>query len=162
MKQGGLAGKDKNMKTANLAGVVLGAILKVVFAVAVVYLVYTGASTCYDYGYRIFTEPAVSSGEGRKITVTLTSDMSATQIGEIMQDKGLVRDGKLFALQYLFSEYKKDWKPGTYELSTAMTAEEMMEVMSDQTEDTTEESVETIDNGNAVTGETQETEDTLQ
>lgn len=162
MKQGGLAGKDKNMKAANLAGAVLGAILKVVFAVAVVYLVYTGASICYDYGYRIFTEPAVSSGEGRKITVTLTSDMSATQIGETMQDKGLVRDGKLFALQYLLSEYKKDWKPGTYELSTAMTAEEMMEVMSGQTEDTTEESVETIDNGNAVTGETQETGDTLQ
>ena len=49
------------MKTANLAGAVLGTILKVVFAVVVVYLVYTGASTCYDYGYRIFTEPAVSA-----------------------------------------------------------------------------------------------------
>ena len=69
------------MKAANLAGAVLGAILKVAFAVIVVYLVYTGASTCYDYGYRIFTEPAISSGEGRKITVTLTSDMSATEIG---------------------------------------------------------------------------------
>ena len=57
------------MKAANLAGAVLGAILKVAFAVIVVYLVYTGASTCYDYGYRIFTEPAVSAGEGRKITV---------------------------------------------------------------------------------------------
>ena len=67
------------MKTANLAGAVLGTILKVVFVVVVVYLVYTGASTCYDYGYRIFTEPAVSAGEGRKITVTLTSDMSAVQ-----------------------------------------------------------------------------------
>ena len=117
------------MKAANLAGAVLGAILKVAFAVIVVYLVYTGASTCYDYGYRIFTEPAVSAGEGRKITVTLTSDMSATEIGTIMQEKGLTRDSRLFALQYLLSEYKKDWKPGTYELSTAMTAEEMMEVM---------------------------------
>ena len=115
------------MKAANLAGAVLGAILKVAFAVIVVYLVYTGASTCYDYGYRIFTEPAISSGEGRKITVTLTSDMSATEIGNTLQEKGLVRDGRLFALQYLLSEYKKDWKPGTYELSTAMTAEEMME-----------------------------------
>ena len=74
------------MKAANLAGAVLGAILKVAFAVIVVYLVYTGASTCYDYGYRIFTEPAVSAGEGRKITVTLTSDMSATEIGTIMQE----------------------------------------------------------------------------
>ena len=77
------------MKAANLAGAVLGAILKVAFAVLVVYLVYTGASTCYDYGYRIFTEPAISSGEGRKITVTLTSDMSATEIGNTLQEKGL-------------------------------------------------------------------------
>ena len=140
------------MKAANLAGAVLGAILKVAFAVIVVYLVYTGASTCYDYGYRIFTEPAISSGEGRKITVTLTSDMSATEIGNTLQEKGLVRDGRLFALQY-----KKDWKPGTYELSTAMTAEEMMEVMAGQTESATEETVETIDNGSAITGETQDT-----
>lgn len=145
------------MKAANLADAVLGAILKVAFAVAVVYLIYTGASTCYDYGYRIFTEPAISSGEGRKITVTLTSDMSATEIGTTLQEKGLVRDGKLFALQYLLSEYKKDWKPGTYELSTAMTAEEMMAVMAGQTESETEETVETIDNGSAVTGETQDT-----
>ena len=145
------------MKAANLAGAVLGAILKVVFAVIVVYLVYTGASTCYDYGYRIFTEPAISSGEGHKVTVTLTSTMSATEIGNTLQEKGLVRDGRLFALQYLLSEYKKDWKPGTYELSTAMTAEEMMEVMAGQTESTTEETVETIDNGSAVTSETQDT-----
>ena len=34
------------MKTANLAGAVLGTILKVVFVVVVIYLVYTGASTC--------------------------------------------------------------------------------------------------------------------
>ena len=135
----------------------MGAILKVAFAVIVVYLVYTGASTCYDYGYRIFTEPAISSGEVRKITVTLTSDMSATEIGNTLQEKGLVRDGRLFALQYLLSEYKKDWKPGTYELSTAMTAEEMMEVMVGQTESATEETVETIDNGSAITGETQDT-----
>ena len=75
----------------------------------------------------------------------------------LMQEKGLTRDGRLFALQYLLSEYKKDWKPGTYELSTAMTAEEMMEVMAGQTESATEETVETIDNGSAITGETQDT-----
>ena len=144
------------MKASNLAGAVLGAILKVVFVVIVVYVVYTGASTCYDYGYRIFTEPAVSSGEGRKITVTLTSDMSATEIGNALQEKGLVRDGRLFALQYLLSEYKKDWKPGTYELSTAMDAEQMMEVMAGTTETQTGETLDSIDNGSAVTGDTQE------
>ena len=37
-----------------------------------------------------------------------------------------------------------------------MTAEEMMEVMAGQTENTAEEGVETIDNGSAVTGDTQQ------
>ena len=38
-----------------------------------------------------------------------------------------------------------------------MPAEEMMEVMAGQTESATEETVETIDNGSAITGETQDT-----
>ncbi|MCM1326356.1 MAG: endolytic transglycosylase MltG [Bacteroidales bacterium] len=117
------------MKSQKLIGVVIGAVLKLIVAVAVVYAVYRGAMTCYSYGYRIFTEPAVSSGTGRTVTITLKEDATATELGELFAEKGLVKDAKLFALQYMFSEYREDLIPGTYELSTAMTAEEMMEVM---------------------------------
>jgi UPF0755 protein len=55
--------------------------------------------------------------------------MSAMEIGELMVSKGLSRDARLFALQYLFSEYKEDVEPGTYEVSTSMTAEEIMAAM---------------------------------
>ncbi|MCM1383202.1 MAG: endolytic transglycosylase MltG [Lachnoclostridium sp.] len=119
----------KRMKSQKLIGVVIGAVLKLIVAVAVVYAVYRGAMTCYSYGYRIFTEPAVSSGTGRTVTITLKEDATATELGELFAEKGLVKDAKLFALQYMFSEYREDLIPGTYELSTAMTAEEMMEVM---------------------------------
>lgn len=117
------------MSNRKLMTAVFGAILKVVVAVMAAFIIYKGAMTCYDYGYRIFTEPAVSSGEGRTISVTVTEDMSAWEIGELMHSKGLTRDSKLFALQYMFSEYKEDVKPGTYEVSTAMTAEEIMAAM---------------------------------
>ncbi|MCM1186558.1 MAG: endolytic transglycosylase MltG [Lachnoclostridium sp.] len=117
------------MKSQKLIGVVISAVLKLIVAVAVVYAVYRGAMTCYSYGYRIFTEPAVSSGTGRTVTITLKEDATATELGELFAEKGLVKDAKLFALQYMFSEYREDLIPGTYELSTAMTAEEMMEVM---------------------------------
>lgn len=117
------------MKSGNLIGAVMGAVLKIVAAIAIVYLIYTGAMKCYDYGYRVFTEPAVSSGTGREITVTVTADMSPMDIGELFYSRGLTRDAKLFALQYIFSEYHDDVVPGTYELSTAMTAEEMMAAM---------------------------------
>ena len=123
------------MKVSSVISAVLGAIFRVVVVVAAAYYIYHGAMLAYDYGYRIFTEPAISSGEGRKITVSITSDMSPSDIGELFENRGLVRDGKLFVLQYYLSEFRKDVKTGTFELSTAMTAEEMMEVMASSQEE---------------------------
>ena len=117
------------MKYNNIVNAVLGTILKVAVTVAVIFLIYKGALFCYDYGYRVFMEPPVSAGEGRMVTVTVTEEMSPEEIGEMFEAKGLVREAKLFALQYRLSEYVKDVKPGEFELSTAMTAEEMMKVM---------------------------------
>ncbi len=124
------------MKVLNVAGAVAGAIFRLVVAIAVVYYIYQGALICYDYGYRIFTEPAVSSGEGRTVTVTITESMTPMEIGELFESRGLVRDAKLFIMQYYLSEYTKDVGPGTFELSTAMTAEEMMAAMVVEKEET--------------------------
>lgn len=117
------------MKAGNLILAVFNAILKIVLAVVAIFVIYRGALSCYDFGYRIFTEPAMSAGEGRTVSVTLKPDMSAMEIGEMMESKGLTRDSKLFALQYLCSEYREEVAPGTYEVRTSMTAEEIMAAM---------------------------------
>lgn len=117
------------MKKESIVGAVFGAIIRVLAVIAIIYVIYNGAYICYDYGYRIFTEPAVSQGTGREVTVTVTKDMSPFDIGKLFESKGLVKDGKLFALQYLLSENREDVAPGTFVLSTAMTAEEMMAAM---------------------------------
>ncbi len=126
------------MNSGKLAGAVLGAILRVVFVIAVVYAVYRGANMCYDYGYRVFTEPAVSPGEGYPVNITITGEESAMELGRLFAARGLSRDARLFALQYLFSEYRKEIKPGTYELTTSMTAGEMFAVMASEKEETDE------------------------
>ncbi len=128
-------GKVSGMKITNIIFSVFGAILRVVIAVAVVYLIYQGAGICYDYGYRVFTEPAVAVGEGRTVTVSVDEDMSPWDIGELFESRGLVKDAKLFALQYYLSEYFKDVRPGTFEMNTNMTAEEMMAVMAQGADD---------------------------
>ena len=117
------------MKTGNVVAAVFGAIFRVVATIAVIYVIYRGAVLSFDYGYRIFTEPAVSSGEGRAVTVAITEEMSPADIGRMFESKGLVRDGRLFMLQYYLSEFRKDVGPGIFELRTSMTAEEMMEAM---------------------------------
>ena len=127
------------MKPSSLISAVVGVIFRVACTVLVVLVVYRGAMVCYDYGYRIFTEPAVSAGEGRAITVTIPKDMSAKEMGELFANKGLIKDSNLFILQYYLSEFRKDIQPGTFELSTAMTAEEMMEVMATPVEEKKEE-----------------------
>ncbi len=126
------------MKTSNIVVATIGAIIRVVVVIFAIYCIYVGSRLCYNYGYRIFTEPAVSSGEGRTVTVAVTEQMSPFDIGNLFESKGLVRDAKLFGLQYYLSEYRKEVKPGTFELSTAMTAEEMMEVMSGVVKDSGE------------------------
>ncbi len=117
------------MRSEKLIFAVLGAIIKVAVVIAVVYIIYQGALTSYDYGYRVLTEPAMSVGEGRLVSISYSEDMSPFDLAEMMETKGLTRDSKLFVMQYFFSEYREDIKPGTYEVSTAMTAEEIMGVM---------------------------------
>ncbi len=140
-------GREVDMKVLNIIAAVTGAIFRLVVAIAVVYLIYQGAGICYDYGYRIFTEPAISNGEGRTVTVTITESMSPMEIGELFESRGLVRDAKLFTLQYYLSEYMKDVGAGTFELSTAMTAEEMMAAMVVEEEETEEEETEEEETG---------------
>lgn len=95
---------------------------------ATVYLSRTG----YDYGYRLFTETAVDEAPGTDILVQIKQETSNWQVGKLLEQKGLVRDGKLFYLQLKTSAYSKSIKPGVYTLNTSMTPKEMMIVMSGQ------------------------------
>ena len=126
----------KNLK------IVLSVVLTVVqltLILAAIYVVYTGAVKCHDYGYRIFAEPPMTDGEGKTVLVAVTETMKPKDIGEMFEKKGLIRFGKLFFLHYYLSEFRKDVKPGQFELNTSMTVEEMMEAMTVVPEEPAEE-----------------------
>jgi len=104
--------------------------------------IYRAVTFSYNFGYRIFCEPAINEGTGRVVSVSIEEDMSAIDLGKMMEEKGLSRDWKLFALQYYVSEYKDQVQPGVYNLNTNMTAEEMFAYIATFYKE--EESVETI------------------
>lgn len=108
-------------------------VLKVVFSVLVVMFVYKGAMLAYDYGYRVFAEEPVDSAPGFEMDVTIEEGMDAKAIGQLLESKGLIKDGTLFYLQNILSKYKGDLKAGDYVLNTSMTTEEMMAVLSGET-----------------------------
>lgn len=117
---------------------VVKSIFKIAVTLAVVLLIYNLALKAYDFGYRIFAEEPMELGTGRTISVSIVEGRTVKEIGEILEEKGLIRDAKLFYFQEMFSEYKGELKPGVYELSTGMTPYEMMAIMSapEESEDT--------------------------
>ncbi|MCI9124477.1 MAG: aminodeoxychorismate lyase [Eubacterium sp.] len=108
--------------------------------ILVVYGLYQVGLYSYDYGYRIFAEPAVTESGGTDKLVNIKESMDSLEIGTLLEEKGLVRDRFLFVLQLKLSAYSKTLKPGYYTLNTSMTAREMMQVMSgEDTEEPAEE-----------------------
>lgn len=127
--------KDVVMKILEIVGSILEIIIKFAVLVYLITLIYRGALMSYDYGYRVFTEAPVSVGEGRIISVEIKDDQSAKEIGEMLQQKGLIRDYKIFFLQERLSEHHGKEVPGIYDLSTAMTGEQMLEIICPNTEE---------------------------
>lgn len=117
--------------------------IKVAFTIMVILLiVYAGvriSKTAYDFGYRVFTETAIDKAPGKDVTIQVTDGMSAKELGEELEAKGLVRDARLFQIQLKLSAYSKKIKTGVYTLNTSMTPKEMMVVMAGATDSTEED-----------------------
>ncbi len=107
--------------------------------------------TSYDYGYRVFSEKAMTEGDGFDKEVVIPIGSSALDIGKILKNKGLIRDEKLFYVQVLLSSYRGKLNPGSYTLNTSMTAEDMMRVMAgaDEPEEEEDSSTSTATQGNS-------------
>lgn len=107
--------------------------VSVSFSILVILLVIVGlmklGTFCYDFGYRVFTEPPIDEAPGRDVVLQITDDMSEHDIGELLEEKGLVRDGTLFYAQLKLSAYSGKLIPGIYTLNTSMGAKDMMVVM---------------------------------
>lgn len=121
---------DIEMNTKQLIGSVIDTIFKIVIIAVMVMFTYKYATEAYDFGYRVFAEEPVSSPETAKaISIAITEEASLMDIGTVLEEKGLINDARLFYVQEMLSKYHDEIRPGIYELSSDMTAEEMMAVM---------------------------------
>lgn len=113
---------------------VLSIALKCIAVIAVVFLLYHGGRSAYDFGEAVFLDTPVTSAENaREITVTIPQGSSPMDIGKILEDKNLIRDSLVFYVQTFCVEEGSLMKAGSYELNTSMTAEEMIETMAADT-----------------------------
>lgn len=117
------------MKAKLIIGATVELVIKVVAFVAIVMFILNTSVKAYDYGYRVFAEEPVSVGEGRTISVIVEEADSVKDVGEMLQEKGLIRDANLFIVQEFLSEQHGKIRAGIYDLNTSMTSQDMLAVM---------------------------------
>lgn len=119
------------MNAKQLLGAISAMIVRIAVAAVIIIVVFKLAISAYDFGYQIFADVPVSEGEGRTVNVVVSEGQSIKELAKILEQKGLIKDAKVFYIQEQLSDYKDMLKPGTYELSTAMNSEQMLEILCD-------------------------------
>lgn len=128
------------MKATQVVGSVFETVIKIVVLIIVVVLTYEYATDAYDFGYRIFAEQPVSSAETAKvISISISEDATAMDIGKVLEEKGLIRDANLFYVQEYLSGHHGEMRPGIYELSSDMTSEQMIDILTAEPTEAEEE-----------------------
>lgn len=112
--------------------------ISVLFCVLVVCGLYRIGLQCYDFGYRVYTEPAVSADDHTDVLVQITDGMSTTDLAKLLEEKGLVRDYRLFLIQEKLMGFKL--QAGAYKVSPSMTPSELMKAMTPEADPPSEES----------------------
>lgn len=127
------------MNIKEVVGSIVETIIKVAALLFLISVVYDAAIKAYDFGYRVFAEEAMTTGEGRIISIYVEPDDSVMDIGKNLEEKGLIRDANLFFVQELLSENHGKINPGIYDLSTSMKSDEMLAIMAAEPEETEED-----------------------
>ena len=117
--------------------------IKLAFSFLVILIVIYGTiRICklgYDYGFRLYTEPAMEEAPGRDVLFQVKPEASLKEIAAGLEEKGLVRDANLFFVQLRLSDYHKSIKPGVYTLNTSMTPKELMKTIAPEEEEVSTE-----------------------
>lgn len=117
------------MKSSKIVLSILNNVLGILVFVLILFVIIRAGSAAYDLGYRIFTEPAMDKAPGQDVSVRVLDEMSGMELGSLLEEKGLVESGLLFAIQLRLSSYDGKVKSGKYTLNTSQTAEELIQVL---------------------------------
>ena len=92
----------------------------------------------YYFFYDVFADEPVAESEedAVEVTVRVDSGMTDMQVANMLKQNGLV-ESKLvfFAQSKIFKDSGSSIQPGTYQLNTYMTAQEMLEVITAEDEE---------------------------
>ena len=105
-------------------------IIYAVIALAILFMA-GQAKHYYDVGYGVFSQQGKDArGTGRVVAFTVEEGIKAPKLAEQLEEQGIIDSARLFLIQERVSDYAGMYVAGTYSLSSEMTTEEIMRVIS--------------------------------
>lgn len=126
------------MKKRSMAVATTFRIIKLMVFLAVIAALISLGKHAYSFGYRVFAEETVSEPPGKKVAVTIEDGISASDLADLLEKKGLIQDAKVFWVQFQLSKYKNKLQGGSYILNTSQKAEEMLAALAGEEESESE------------------------
>ena len=131
---------EKKPNYSKKYGMFLGgakAVILILVIVLIIFVVIFLSQRAYFLGYETASyKPVASESEAVEIEVTITDDMSASDIGELLMEKGLVDESlEAFLLQDMLSGLHGEYIAGTYTLNTSLTVDEILQIICTEPED---------------------------
>lgn len=126
-----------NVKKVSIG--IVGWIIKIVFIILIVMIVYKFSTQAYELGLQVFSDETMSEEPGQDYLVTVENGASALDVGKELANQGLIKNEYVFYIQTLFYQKNNALVPGEYTVNTSMTAEEILTQITAETSEDEEE-----------------------
>ncbi len=104
--------------------------LRILLDILIVALLLVIGRVAYTGAYSVFRNRSMEDPPGREVSVVIPDPPDAYTCAAILKDAGLIENALIFVITERISGYHGREKAGTYDLSTAMTPEQILAVLS--------------------------------
>ncbi len=110
-----------------ITGTIIGVSGKLIVYALVILLLVEGMTRGYAFGHEVFYATAIDPEPGITYSLTIPEGQDAAETAKVLKDVGLIRNEYALRIQMWFYDYEA--YPGTYQLSTAMTSKEILQIL---------------------------------
>ncbi len=119
-----------------ITGTIISVSGKLIVYALVILLLVEGMSRGYAFGHEVFYATPMEPKPGTRYAVTIPKGQKPSDTAKALQDLGLIHNEYALRIQMWFYDYEA--YPGTYELSTAMTSKEILQILNVKPESETD------------------------
>ena len=109
----------------------LGVGVNVIIYVVAIFILFRAGAFAYDFSYEVFGESVVSEYADEEVRIEIQTGEGSRTVAKELKEKGVINSELAFVIKARLGN--AILMPGTYIVKGSMSADEMLEVMSDVT-----------------------------